>query len=78
MDATLELSMVSDSLNTTALHIAASHGHIEVVNFLLEKGSSDNVVAIVKSSAKSAMHSGLEDQEKMRSTGWKTKRKENL
>ncbi|KAK3198438.1 hypothetical protein Dsin_021853 [Dipteronia sinensis] len=57
MDAILELSMVCDSLNTTALHIAASHGHIEVVNFLLEKGSSDNVVAIVKSSAKSAMHS---------------------
>ncbi|KAK3230156.1 hypothetical protein Dsin_002037 [Dipteronia sinensis] len=32
-------------------------GHIEVVNFLLEKGSSDSVVAIAKRSAKSALHS---------------------
>ncbi|KAK2643788.1 hypothetical protein Ddye_018983 [Dipteronia dyeriana] len=57
MDAILELSMVCDSLNTTALHTAASLGHIEVVNFLLEKGSSVSVVTIAKSSAKSALHS---------------------
>ncbi|KAK0577052.1 hypothetical protein LWI29_027238 [Acer saccharum] len=57
MDAILELSIVCDSLNTTTLHTAASQGHIEVVNFLLEKGSSDSVVAIAKNSAKSALHS---------------------
>ncbi|TXG51780.1 hypothetical protein EZV62_024304 [Acer yangbiense] len=48
---------VCDSLNTTTLHTATSLGHIEVVNFLLEKGSSDSVVAIAKNSAKSALHS---------------------
>ncbi|KAK0606532.1 hypothetical protein LWI29_000227 [Acer saccharum] len=57
MDAILELSMVCDSLNTMTLHTTASQGHIEVVNFLLEKGSSDSVVAIAKNSAKSALNS---------------------
>ncbi|KAK3187723.1 hypothetical protein Dsin_027284 [Dipteronia sinensis] len=55
MDAILELSMACDSLNTMVLH--ASQGHIEMVNFLLEKGSNDSVVAIAKSNAKSALHS---------------------
>ncbi|KAK3205995.1 hypothetical protein Dsin_020041 [Dipteronia sinensis] len=57
MDAILELSMVCDSLNTMALHTAASLGNIEVMNFLLEKGSSESVVAIAKSSAKFALYS---------------------
>ncbi|XVF76567.1 hypothetical protein PTKIN_Ptkin13bG0276100 [Pterospermum kingtungense] len=55
MEASLDLSMTIDSYNTTALHTAASQGHTEVVNFLLEKGS--NVAAIAKNNGKTALHS---------------------
>ncbi|KAK0607849.1 hypothetical protein LWI29_021522 [Acer saccharum] len=57
MDAIPELSRACDSLNNMALHTAALQGHIEVVNFLLEKSSSDSVVAIAKSNAKTALYS---------------------
>ncbi|TXG72450.1 hypothetical protein EZV62_001029 [Acer yangbiense] len=57
MDAIPELSRSCDSLNNMVLHTAALQGHIEVVNFLLEKGSSDSVVAIAKSNAKTALYS---------------------
>ncbi|EEF37338.1 ankyrin repeat-containing protein At5g02620 [Ricinus communis] len=56
MEANPELAMTFDSSNTTALHSAASQGHVEVVNFLLEKGSS-NLVTIAKSNSKTALHS---------------------
>ncbi|KAK8518071.1 hypothetical protein V6N13_027560 [Hibiscus sabdariffa] len=55
MEANVDLSMTSDSYNTTALHTAASQGHAEVVSFLLEEG--DNVVAIARSNGKTALHS---------------------
>lgn len=50
-----DLLMTTDSSNTTALHTAALQGHIEVVNFLLEKGSS--VATIAKRNGKTALHS---------------------
>ncbi|KDP35568.1 hypothetical protein JCGZ_09006 [Jatropha curcas] len=56
MEANPDLAMTYDSSNTTALHSAASQGHVEVVNFLLEKGSS-NLVSIAKSNYKTALHS---------------------
>lgn len=55
MEAILEVSMTVDLSNTTALHTAAAQGHIEVVNFLLEKGS--NLVIIAKSNGKTVLHS---------------------
>lgn len=42
-------------MNTTALHTAATQGHTEVVNFLLELGSS--LSGIAKSNGKTALHS---------------------
>ncbi|WVZ08410.1 hypothetical protein V8G54_021756 [Vigna mungo] len=50
-----EISMTVDLTNTTALHTAAAQGHIEVVNFLLENGSS--LVTIAKSNGKTVLHS---------------------
>ncbi|KAK8600172.1 hypothetical protein V6N12_050030 [Hibiscus sabdariffa] len=55
MEANVDLSMTSDSYNTTALHTAASQGHAEVVNFLLEKGC--NVATIARSNGKTSLHS---------------------
>ncbi|KAB1221613.1 hypothetical protein CJ030_MR2G006823 [Morella rubra] len=54
-DAIPELSMTVDLTNTTALHTAAAQGHIEVVNFLLEKCS--NLATIARSNGKTALHS---------------------
>lgn len=54
-EAIPELSMTVDLSNTTALHTAAAQGHIDVVNFLLDKGS--NLVSISKSNCKTALHS---------------------
>lgn len=56
MEANPELAMTFDSSNTTPLHTAASQGHVEVVKFLLERGSS-NLVSIAKSNSKTALHS---------------------
>lgn len=50
-----ELSMTVDLSNTTALHTAAAQGHVEVVTFLLERGSS--LAPIAKSNGKTALHS---------------------
>jgi len=50
-----EISMTVDLSNTTALHTAAAQGHLEVVNFLLENGSS--LVTIAKSNGKTVLHS---------------------
>uniref|UniRef100_A0A6N2LNY4 PGG domain-containing protein n=1 Tax=Salix viminalis TaxID=40686 RepID=A0A6N2LNY4_SALVM len=50
-----DLSLTFDSSNTTALHSAASQGHVEVVKFLLEKGSA--LAMIAKSNGKTALHS---------------------
>lgn len=55
LEALPDLSMTTDTSNTTALHTAATQGHIEVVNFLLESGSS--LAAIAKSNGKTALHS---------------------
>ncbi|XP_031257799.1 ankyrin repeat-containing protein At5g02620-like [Pistacia vera] len=55
METIPELSMTSDSSNTTALHTAASQGHKDVVIFLLERGSS--IATIAKSNGKTALHS---------------------
>lgn len=54
-EAIPELSMTVDLSNTTALHTAAAQGHIEIVNFLLDKGS--NLITISKSNGKTALHS---------------------
>ncbi|XP_017977382.1 PREDICTED: ankyrin repeat-containing protein At5g02620 [Theobroma cacao] len=59
MEANLDLSMTSDSLNTTALHTAASQGHTEVVNFLLENGS--NMATIARRNGKTALHSAAKN-----------------
>ncbi|KAF8006344.1 hypothetical protein BT93_K0592 [Corymbia citriodora subsp. variegata] len=50
-----ELSMTSDSSNTTALHTAAAQGHFEVVNFLLEE--CGNLAPIARNNGKTALHS---------------------
>jgi len=50
-----ESSMTVDLSNTTALHTAAAQGHLEVVNFLLENGSS--LITIAKSNGKTVLHS---------------------
>ncbi|OMO91363.1 hypothetical protein COLO4_18426 [Corchorus olitorius] len=50
-----ELAMTVDLSNTTALHTAATQGHIEIVNFLLEAGSS--LATIAKSNGKTPLHS---------------------
>lgn len=55
MEMHSELSMTSDSSNTTALHTASEQGHIEVVNYLLEKNSS--MANIARSNLKTALHS---------------------
>ncbi|EEF30559.1 ankyrin repeat-containing protein, putative [Ricinus communis] len=55
MAAHPELAMTVDLSNTTALHTAATQGHIEVVNFLLSAGSS--LAAIARSNGKTALHS---------------------
>ena len=55
MEAHPELSMTVDLSNTTALHTAATQGHIEIVNFLLDAGSS--LSTIDKSNGKTALHS---------------------
>ncbi|PWA43653.1 ankyrin repeat-containing domain, PGG domain protein [Artemisia annua] len=55
MEMHSELSMTSDSSNTTALHTASEQGHIEVVNYLLEKNSS--MATIARSNLKTALHS---------------------
>ena len=55
MEAHPELSMTVDLSNTTALHTAATQGHIEIVNFLLEAGSS--LATIARSNGKTALHS---------------------
>lgn len=55
MEAFPEISMTVDLSNTTGLHTAAAQGHIEVVNFLLEKGNS--LVTIAKSNGKTVLHS---------------------
>ncbi|PKI61665.1 hypothetical protein CRG98_017889 [Punica granatum] len=47
--------MTVDATNTTALHTAASQGHIEVVKLLLEAGSG--LATIAKSNGKTALHS---------------------
>ncbi|KAI9198136.1 hypothetical protein LWI28_010866 [Acer negundo] len=44
-------------MHFTLLQSKEIWGHLEAVNFLMEKGSSDSVVAIAKNSAKSALHS---------------------
>ncbi|KAK6249206.1 hypothetical protein QUC31_020771 [Theobroma cacao] len=59
MEANLDLSMTYDSSNTTVLHTAASQGHTEVVNFLLEKDSS--VAAIASRNGKTALHSAAKN-----------------
>ncbi|KAI4300175.1 hypothetical protein L6164_033583 [Bauhinia variegata] len=43
------------SIKTTILHTAAEQGHIEVVNFLLDK--ERNLVTITKNNGKTALHS---------------------
>ena len=55
MEVHPELSMTVDGSNTTALHTAATQGHIEIVNFLLEAGSS--LATIARSNGKTALHS---------------------
>lgn len=55
MEAHPELSMTVDSSNTTALHTAASQGHIEIVEYFLE--SESNLATIAKSNGKTALHS---------------------
>ncbi|CAI0451913.1 unnamed protein product [Linum tenue] len=55
MEAHPELAMTVDLSNTTALHTAAMQGHIEIVNFLLEAGSS--IATIARSNGKTALHS---------------------
>lgn len=55
MEALPELLMTFDSSNTTALHTASSQGHVEVVKFLLEKGST--LATIARSNGKTALHS---------------------
>ncbi|KAI3412968.1 ANK_REP_REGION domain-containing protein [Psidium guajava] len=50
-----ELSMTTDSANTTALHTAAAQGHFEVVNFLLEE--CGNLATITRNNGKTALHS---------------------
>lgn len=55
MEAIPQVSMTVDLTNTTALHTAAAQGHIEVVDFLLENGSS--LVTIAKSNGKTVLHS---------------------
>lgn len=55
MEAHPELAMTVDLSNTTALHTAATQGHIEVVNFLLSVGSG--LATIARSNGKTALHS---------------------
>lgn len=55
MEKSHELSMTSDSANTTALHTAAAQGHFEVVKFLLEE--CGNLALIAKNNGKMALHS---------------------
>ncbi|XP_010542613.1 PREDICTED: ankyrin repeat-containing protein At5g02620 isoform X2 [Tarenaya hassleriana] len=55
LEAHPELAMTVDLSNTTALHTAATQGHSEVVDFLLELGSG--LVSIAKSNGKTALHS---------------------
>ncbi|PPD83955.1 hypothetical protein GOBAR_DD19108 [Gossypium barbadense] len=50
-----ELAMTVDLSNTTALHTAATQGHIENVKFLLEVGSSLAIIA--RSNGKTPLHS---------------------
>ncbi|KAK3442190.1 hypothetical protein EUGRSUZ_B02414 [Eucalyptus grandis] len=47
--------MTVDTSNTTALHTAATQGHIDLVNVLLEAGSG--LATIAKSNGKTALHS---------------------
>ncbi|KAI3423624.1 ANK_REP_REGION domain-containing protein [Psidium guajava] len=47
--------MTVDVSNTTALHTAATQGHIDVVNMLLESGSG--LATIARSNGKTALHS---------------------
>ncbi|XP_042508393.1 ankyrin repeat-containing protein At5g02620-like [Macadamia integrifolia] len=49
------LAMTTDSSNTTALHTAATQGHIDVVNLLLETDS--NLAKIARNNGKTALHS---------------------
>lgn len=55
METDPNLSMTYDSTNTTALQMAATQGHIEVVDFLLESGSG--LATISRSNGKTSLHS---------------------
>lgn len=49
------LAMTTDLSNSTALHTAATQGHIEIVNLLLETDS--NLVKIARNNGKTVLHS---------------------
>ncbi|CAA3015691.1 ankyrin repeat-containing At5g02620-like [Olea europaea subsp. europaea] len=55
MEAIPQLLATVDQSNTTALHTAAAQGHIQVVDFLLEKNSS--LATIARNNGKTALHS---------------------
>ncbi|GMH22158.1 hypothetical protein Nepgr_024001 [Nepenthes gracilis] len=54
-EALLELLMTTDPSNRTVLHTAASQGHTEVVNFLLER--NNNLATIARNNEKTSLHS---------------------
>ena len=49
------LDMTTSTSNSTALDTAATQGHIDIVNLLLETGA--NLVKIARSNGKTALHS---------------------
>lgn len=55
LEAFPNLAMTTDLLCTTALHTAATQGHIDVVNLLLKTNS--HLAKIAKNNGKTALHS---------------------